>query len=231
MRKLLSWCQDTPQVAFSKVSKMAKVAEHGDVKPHTEGEEESRWIDLAIKGNQEAFAHLYHRYHSQVHAFCVRMLQGRGDVEDAAQQVFLEAWKSLHRFERRSLFSTWITRIAIHTCLSAHRKRNRMRLMSEEKQNPWENVTEFVWREPESSPDVLTCFAERKRAVGKILNRMTKKKQAVFMMSDMQGLTAPEISGILGIPDATVRTRLFHARREFANTVNRNPVYRDLLRA
>ena len=58
---------------------------------------------------------------------------------------------------------------------------------------------------------------------------MTEKKQVVFVMSDMQGMTAPEISKILGIPDATVRTRLFHARKEFACWVSRNPTYREML--
>ncbi len=193
-----------------------------------EREDEDIWITQAMAGNKEAFAHLYHRYLGQVHAFCMRMLQGRPDVEDAVQQVFLEAWRSLYRFERRSLFSTWITKIAIHTCLSFHRKNGRMLLATDDHDNLADESDDVVWGNYMTPPDEQVWYAARKKAISKILGRMTRKKQLVFIMSDMQGMTAPEISTVLGIPDATVRTRLFHARREFLSSVHRNPVYRDL---
>jgi DNA-directed RNA polymerase specialized sigma24 family protein len=69
----------------------------------------------------------------------------------------------------------------------------------------------------------------RKQAIHKILGRMKQKKRVVFAMSDMHGMSAPEISKILNVPDATIRTRLFHARREFLAAVSKNPHYRALL--
>jgi len=191
--------------------------------------EVDEWVDKAIKGDKKAFSLLYERYCGQVYAFCMRMLKGRNDVEDAVQQVFLEAWRSLYRFEKRSLFSTWLTKIAIHTCLSFHRKTGRVFLSTDEDQNICEEVTEIVWGQKTAAPDEHVWISARRKAIIKILNRLTKKKQTVFILSDMQGMTAPEIASILGIPDATVRTRLFHARREFASLINRSPIYRDLL--
>lgn len=191
--------------------------------------EEERWIKASVAGDQKAFTRLYTRYYSQVYGFCVRMMQGRSDVEDAVQQVFLEAWRSLYRFEGRSLFSTWLTKIAIHTCLSIHRKSRRIFLSVDEDNSISEKATEIVWGQSPVAPDDQVWASAQRRAISKILSRMTKKKQIVFMLSDVQGMTAPEISRILGIPHATVRTRLFHARREFANWVSRNPTYRDLL--
>src|SRR5437762_4227440 len=64
--------------------------------------EEQHLIDLALKGDEAAFAKLYNRYHNRVYAFCSRLLRGKHDVEDAVQQVFLEAWRSMGRFEGRS---------------------------------------------------------------------------------------------------------------------------------
>jgi RNA polymerase sigma-70 factor (ECF subfamily) len=191
--------------------------------------EEQKLIDLALKGDEAAFAKLYNRYYNQVFAFCSRLLRGKHDVEDAVQQVFLEAWRSMGRFEGRSLFSTWLTKIAIHTCLSFHRKSGRLLLNALEGPDVYGQVTELLWEQSQKFPDEEIFLSERKAMVKKLLARMTPKKKVVFMMSDMQGMTAPEISAVLQIPDATVRTRLFHARREFCSWIERNKDYRDVL--
>lgn len=191
--------------------------------------EEQNLIDLALKGDEAAFARLYNRYHNQVYGFCSRLLRGKYDVEDAVQQVFLEAWRSLARFEGRSLFSTWLTKIAIHTCLSFHRKSGRMVLSTAEGPDIYDQVTELLWGQSQKYPDEEIFLSEKKAMVNKLLSRMTPKKKVVFMLSDMQGMTAPEISAILKIPDATVRTRLFHARREFCSWIERNKDYREVL--
>ena len=83
--------------------------------------EENLLIDRCLRGENKAFNILYKRYYNSIYAYCHRLLKGRFDIDDAVQHVFLEAWKSLKRFEGRSLFSTWIIKIAIHTCLSYHR--------------------------------------------------------------------------------------------------------------
>jgi len=180
-------------------------------------------------GDNRAFNKLYRRYHNQVYAFCSRMLRDKFDVEDAVQQVFLEAWRSMKRFEGRSLFSTWLTKIAIHTCLSFHRKAGRMYLNARSDMDPYEHATNLLWGGRQKIPEEEVFATEKKAMVHKLLGRMTPKKKVVFVMSDMQGMTAPEISSILKIPDATVRTRLFHARREFAMWVSKNKNYREAL--
>ena len=197
----------------------------------TDRKEEESWIDLAIAGNPQAFSNLYRRYYNQVYAFCMRMLHGQGDPEDITQQVFLEAWRSLHRFEKRSLFSTWITRIAIHTCLSLHRRSGKIRLHNEINPESSEKNMEFVWIEPESSLDDQLNLKAQKQAINQILKTLSDKKKIVFVLSDLQGMTAPEIAHVLKIPDATVRTRLFHARKEFLDAINQNSHYKELLSA
>jgi RNA polymerase sigma-70 factor, ECF subfamily len=191
--------------------------------------EEKRLIKQSLNGDEAAFNLLYNRYHNQVYAFCSRLLRGKFDVEDAVQQVFLEAWRSMHRFEGRSLFSTWLTKIAIHTCLSFHRKSGKIILNNSDELNLYDHTTVLLWKDGQKIPDEEVFINERKAIVNKLLARMTAKKKIVFMMSDMQGMTAPEISSILKIPDATVRTRLFHARREFTLWVNKNKNYREAL--
>lgn len=199
-----------------------------DIKKGRKKLEEKELIESSLRGDEEAFAKLYNRYHDQVYGFCSRLLRGKHDVEDAAQQVFFEAWRSLARFEGRSLFSTWLTKIAIHTCLSFHRRSGRV-VLSGSDPEPFHLANDLLWREAENNPDEEMFLAERREMVNKLLSRMTEKKKVVFVLSDMHGMTAPEISILLKIPDATVRTRLFHARREFSNWIERNKDYRDVL--
>lgn len=186
-------------------------------------------IKKALDGHSKAFDILYNRYYNQVYAYCSRLLRGKHEVDDAVQQVFLEAWRSMGRFEGRSLFSTWLTKIAIHTCLSFHRKSGKIILVTQDSDRSYEQVNRSLWGDTKSTPDQQVFNNERKAIINKLLKRMTNKKKVVFMMSDMQGMTAPEISSILKIPDATVRTRLFHARKEFAGWINKNRNYKDLL--
>lgn len=186
-------------------------------------------IKRALDGHSKAFDILYNRYYNQVYAYCSRLLRGKHEVDDAVQQVFLEAWRSMGRFEGRSLFSTWLTKIAIHTCLSFHRKSGKIILATQDSDKSYEQVNRSLWGDTKSTPDQQVFNNERKTIINKLLKRMTNKKKVVFMMSDMQGMTAPEISSILKIPDATVRTRLFHARKEFAGWINKNRNYKDLL--
>src|SRR5687768_15112264 len=75
-------------------------------------------VQRAQAGDRKAFAELFTRHHARVRAMCARMLADPSEVDDAVQQAFLEAWRCLPRFEGRSRFTTWITRVAIHTCFS-----------------------------------------------------------------------------------------------------------------
>jgi RNA polymerase sigma factor (sigma-70 family) len=156
---------------------------------------------------------------------CARLLANRAEVEDAVQQVFLEAWRCLHRFEGRSRFSTWITRIAIHTCLGFRRRLKRF-LFSEDIEPAAGEETQ--WSQPQMLPDETAAQAARRKAIDEVLALVSVKKRVVFVLADLDGLTAPEISKILDIPDATVRTRLFHARKEFAALVRKHPGFNDL---
>lgn len=205
------------------------MAESSDIKKEQKKVEEQGLINEALLGNQVAFNQLYHRYHQQVFAFCSRLLFGKSEVEDVVQQVFLEAWRSLKHFEGRSLFSTWLTKVAIHTCLSYRRRNQKSLINSAVRYESHQNITEVLWGCTINQPDTEIFLNEKKNLVNKLLSKMTPKKKVVFILSDMEGMSAPEISKILNIPDATVRTRLFHARKEFALWINKNKVFKEAL--
>jgi len=198
-----------------------------DTAPKRADVSDEELVARARDGDRAAFDALVVRHHGRVFSMCARLV-ARSDVDDAVQTTFLQAWRSLHRFEGKSRFTTWLTRIAIHTSLSARRRLVRWLL-------PDTNVTD------EDGPALRLVDAEqpraddvaRQRAIAAALDvivaGLSPKKRTVFVLSDLEGYTSPEVGEVLEIPEATVRTRLFYARREVKAAMADHPVLRELL--
>ena len=181
-------------------------------------------VARARAGDRAAFGQLFTRHHGRVTAMCTRLLADRGRVDDAVQQTFLEAWRCLHRFEGRSRFTTWLTRIAIHTCFGLRRRLARLVFVGD---TPAEQLIEV--EAADRTPEELVLARARESAIRDVLSTLSPKKRTVFVLADLEGMTSPEVAEVLGVPDATVRTRLFHARREVAVGVRAHPGLSDLL--
>lgn len=190
------------------------------------GDADAALVQAARAGDQAAFAELFERHHARVYAMCSRLLRDRAEVEDAVQHAFLEAWRCLERFEGRSRFSTWITRIAIHTCFGFRRRLKRLWLIDDVSEGAETHT--LGWGPASQAPDDGAVHRARKAAVAEVLAKLSPKKRVVFVLSELEGMTAPEISEVLEIPEATVRTRLFHARRELSHKFRSHPGFADL---
>src|SRR3990170_1023346 len=79
---------------------------------------EDRLLQVARKGDEQAFAALIKPYQRELHAHCYRMLGSIYDADDALQDSTLRAWKALKRFEGRSSLRSWLYTIATNTCLT-----------------------------------------------------------------------------------------------------------------
>src|ERR1700691_4734992 len=78
-------------------------------------------IAAAADGDLRAFEHLYRQFSPRVYGLCLRLTGQREAAEDCTQESFVAAWRALASFERRSRFSTWLHRIAVHTVLARRR--------------------------------------------------------------------------------------------------------------
>lgn len=205
--------------------------------------------DLVVRarqGDQAAFAQLFTKHHGRVYGMCARLLSRKPDVDDAVQQTFLEAWRCLHRFEGKSRFTTWLTRIAIHTCFGFRRKMRRLLLLDDLLPNGaggsgaggesrMLSVIDGGVSDPrvEQAPlpaDEMASRRARSRALDEVLQQLSEKKRVVFVLADLEELTSPEVAEILGIPEATVRTRLFYARKEIATLLRGHKGFVDVER-
>lgn len=147
-----------------------------------------------------AFDRFYH-----LHVTIVRNVMFRmgleSDLDDAVQDCFIKAWRSLPGFSGGSSEKTWVTRIAVNTALDYLRIRKREILDF--------NQVDVVSIVPSNQKSV-----EAAEIVMKALRTLKPDLQAVLVLSVMEGYSMEEISGMLAIPVGTVKSRLHTARRE-----------------
>lgn len=80
-------------------------------------------VAAAKAGSRSAFRDLHQRHIGRVYAHCLRMMADADLAEDVCQEVFIQVWLKLDKFEQKSLFATWLHRVTVNTCISAMRKR------------------------------------------------------------------------------------------------------------
>ena len=151
-------------------------------------------------------------------AFVWRVLRGLGtppeQLEDATQDVFLVVYRRLGEFEARSSVKTWLFSIARHVAANARRRRKRR------PEAPLE--LEPVSSSPDPAANVETARANRFMA--RFLEELDDAKRAVFLLGVIEGMPAPELALMLGIPVNTVYSRQRAARQAFREALERYEV-------
>ena len=156
---------------------------------------------------------LYDEHWSWVYATVRRM--GAVDVEDAVQDVFLVVVERLASFEGRSSLRTWLYRICFHIVSEQRRRAARHRRIA--------RAVAWVapWRRRPATGEQNAATNQDLVRLHRYLERMSEEKRAVFVLREIEQLSGDEVAEILSIPTATVRTRLFHARRELSRMMER----------
>ena len=161
-------------------------------------------------GDMTAWRSLYDRYAPLVHRFASALGVPVDEREDAAQDIFIAVYRSLKHFRGEAQLSTWIYRIAArHAIRLGRRRRTRetMRLtMLKEK------------------PSITIDPSERSTHVAtldRMLAKLPPKKRTVLVLFEIEGLSAKEISDVVGCPENTVWSRLHHARAEMVKAARR----------
>lgn len=175
------------------------------------------YVRRAIAGEAAGFRELYARHKRDVARLVMRMVGPRADLEDVVQEVFVQVFRSLGAFRGDARFTTWLHRVTVNVSLMylrAQRSRPQLSRQSSPPETP----------SPENeSPAVAAATAERLRALYAILDTISEKKRTVFVLHDLEGVSAQEISQLVGAPVLTVRTRLFYARREIYAAMAQSP--------
>ena len=185
-------------------------------------------VQLVQSGHQEAFADLIRQYHKKVMGYCLSMLSNHTDAEEAAQDIFVKAFRSLDRFKGNSSFSTWLYRITANHCLDILRKRNRRKTVSLEALLDQEG--DHIQRLFSTGPTAAFRMEDR-QLVEQILSTLSGDYRTILTLREVDGLEYQEIAGILGCSLDAVKGRLARARRALQANLQHfsgeNDVYTD----
>ncbi len=196
---------------------------------------ESRHIEAALQGDEEAFRQLVEPLSRELHVFCYRMLGSFHDAEDVQQDALLKAWRRLETYDGRASFRAWIYRIATNACLDALRTRRR-RLLPQDLVGPADPSTplgeqrlDITWLEPypdallpSSNPDAVVELRESIRlAFIRALQLLPPRQRAVLILRDVLDWPASDVAKMLdttvpAVKSALQRARLMAARPEAA---------------
>ena len=161
-------------------------------------------------GDVTAWRSLYERYAPLVHRFASALGVPVDEREDAAQDIFIAVFRSLKHFRGEAQLSTWIYRIAARHAIRLGRRRRTRETMRLTMLN--------------EKPTVLNDPSERSTQVAtldRMLAKLPPKKRTVLVLFEIEGLSAKEISDVVGCPENTVWSRLHHARSEMVKAARR----------
>ncbi|MDD1530493.1 MULTISPECIES: sigma-70 family RNA polymerase sigma factor [Bradyrhizobium] len=164
-------------------------------------------LESIADGNRTAMHILYCRHNVRVYRFILRIVRDATAAEDLVSQVFLDVWRTAGQFQGRSQVSTWLLSIARFKALTAMRQRRFEDIDQEDvRQIPDGNDTpETSLDRSDTSAILRACVQKLSPAHREIINLIYYHEKSV-----------EEVGQIIGIPQSTVKTRMFYARKQLA---------------
>jgi RNA polymerase sigma-70 factor (ECF subfamily) len=167
--------------------------------------EEQDWITRAIAGDMQAFRALYDRYRGLVVAQVGRMIGPGPDVEDVAQEVFVQVHRSLARFQGESRLSTWLWRVTWHVTANWLRHHRRPVDLAQLRQldlatDPWQQLV----------------ARDHARILNAALAELSDDAREAFLLYEIEGMTLQEIATFTNCPLHTIAARVRRSRERMA---------------
>ena len=170
---------------------------------HISAEDEERLIARCLSGDTAAFEPLVRRYHRPLFRVAVRLLGNREEARDAGQSAFLKAYQALASRGAGRPFFSWVYRILVNDCLNTLRSRHPTQ--------PLEDMAGSV-----ADTDAVET-GETQRRVRQALLRLPADQRDVIVLRHFAEMSYEQAAMALGIPEKTVKSRLFSARQRLCD--------------
>jgi len=164
-------------------------------------------IGRIAKGDRLAMQVLFARHHVRVYRFVLRLVGNPSVAEDLISDVFLDVWRQADRFEGRSAVSTWMLAIARFKALSALRKRPDEELDEE---------TAEAIEDTSDNPEVALEKKDKSAVLRQCLQKLSPEHREIIDLVYYHEKSVEEVAEIVKIPENTVKTRMFYARKKLA---------------
>jgi RNA polymerase sigma-70 factor (ECF subfamily) len=164
-------------------------------------------IGRIAQGDRLAMQVLFARHHVRVYRFVLRLVRNEAAAEDLISEVFLDVWRQADRFEGRSAVSTWLLAIARFKALSSLRRKPDEELDEE---------TAATIEDASDTPEISLQKKDKSAVLRSCLEQLSREHREVIDLVYYHEKSVEEVAGIVGIPEATVKTRMFYARKKLS---------------
>jgi RNA polymerase sigma-70 factor (ECF subfamily) len=164
-------------------------------------------IGRIAQGDRLAMQVLFARHHVRVYRFVLRLVRNEASAEDLISEVFLDVWRQADRFEGRSAVSTWLLAIARFKALSSMRRKPDEEL-DDEAAGAIEDASD--------TPEVSLQKKDKGAVLRNCLEQLSREHREVIDLVYYHEKSVEEVAEIVGIPEATVKTRMFYARKKLS---------------
>ena len=165
-------------------------------------------IELIADGDKRAMQVLYARHNVRVYRFILRFTGNPSTAEDLVSEVFLDVWRQADSFESKSQVSTWLLAIARYKALSALRRRTDEHL---------DDKIAATIEDTADNPETAVGTKDRNIIIQKCLKALSPAHREVLDLVYYHEKSVDEVARIVGVPAATVKTRMFYARSKMAD--------------
>jgi RNA polymerase sigma-70 factor (ECF subfamily) len=158
-------------------------------------------------GDRLAMQVLFARHHVRIYRFVLRLVRDRELAEDLLNEVFLDLWRQAATFQARSTVATWLLAIARFKALSSLRRRDPEEL---------DEATAAALEDPGDGPELAIEKKDQCEILRKCLSGLSPEHREIIDLVYYQGTTIGQVAEIVGIPENTVKTRMFYARKRLS---------------
>jgi RNA polymerase sigma-70 factor, ECF subfamily len=164
-------------------------------------------IDRIANSDRFAMQVLFVRHQVRLYRFVLRFVGSQAAAEDVINEVFLDVWQQAGRFERRSAVSTWLFSIARFKALSSMRRKPEEEL---------DDDTAGAIEDTADDPEVTVQKKDKGAVLRACLNKLSPEHREVLDLVYYHEQSVEDVARIVGIPESTVKTRMFYARKQMS---------------
>jgi RNA polymerase sigma-70 factor (ECF subfamily) len=168
-------------------------------------------------GDRLAMQVLFGRHHVRLYRFLLRLVRNEAAAEDLMSEVFLDVWRQASRFEGRAAVSTWLLAIARFKALSVLRRRPEGEL---------DDATAAALEDPADDPGVTLQKKDKAAILRQCLEALSAEHREIVDLVYYHEKSVEEVAAIVGIPEGTVKTRMFYARKKLSELLQARGIER-----
>ena len=181
----------------------------------TNREADAELLRAVIEGDTTAYRGLVEKYQGRVYSMVYGMLRNREDARDVTQEAFVKGFRNLQSFRLESSFYTWLYRIAMNLAIDHTRKKKRQAAAGFDEGIAARDLDGAISELHHG--DSPRKSLERKKLMSVIMDALEKlpaDQKQVILLRELEGLSYKEISDIMEVPEGTVMSRLYYARKK-----------------